>query len=166
MNLSMFRLLPAIALVALGCAAAFAQTTATATQTLTLEVRRIASVSVSGDPQPLTITTATAGDAQLQRAEDHSTTYSMTSNSSNMKLAVSLDAPMPEGTRLYVEMASLSGTSRGKVDISQATAPLDAVTGIGTGSASSQQIVYTFEADADRSPFSSQTRTVILTLTD
>ena len=155
-----------IACAVLLCTQAFSQTTATATQTVTLEVRRIASLSVSGDPQPLTITTATAGEIALEQVEDRSTSYNVTTNSSNMKLAVSLDEPMPSGTRLFVELAAASGVSTGKVDISQATAPLDAVTGIGTGSVSGQQIVYTFQADADRSSFDPQTRTVILTLTD
>ncbi len=162
----MLRLLSSLWLAAIGCAIVSAQTSATATQTLTLEVRRIASLSVSGDPQPLTITDATAGDVLLQQVEDHSTTYSMTTNASNMKVAVSLDAPMPEGTRLFVELAAASGVSNGRVDISQAVSPVDAITGIGTGSVTDQQIVYVFEADAEREVLEPQTRTVILTLTD
>ncbi len=142
-----------------------AQDFATATQTLILEVRSVASISVTGDPSPLRITTGEAGSATLS-VSDASTSYNITSNRPNMKLSVSVDEPVPPGTRLFVEMEGATGVSAGRVEISDATAPVDAVTGIDKGTVTGQTISYVLEADAARGPLAAESRTIILTLTD
>lgn len=157
LTLSVLLLLPALA---------SAQSLASARQTLYLEVRPVALIEVSGDPQPILITNGQAGNLALNAAEERSTSYRLTTNATDMKLAVSIDEPVPTGTRLYVEMEGANGSSVGKIDISDALSPVDAVTGIGKGNASDQNIVYTFEADADRDALSPQTRRVFLTLTN
>jgi len=63
-------------------------------------------------------------------------------------------------------MDGATGSSAGKIEISNALSPVDAVTGIGKGRAGDQSIVYTFEADADRQTLSAESRTIILTLTN
>jgi len=143
-----------------------AQAGSTATQTISLEIRSIAALEVSGDPEPMRITTGTAGLDPLIPFEERSTSYRLTTNATNMKLSVAINEPVPSGTRLFVEMEAASGTSAGKIEISNAISPLDAVTGISKGWADGQSIVYTFEADANRAALSPQSRTVILPLTN
>ncbi|OGU69583.1 MAG: hypothetical protein A3H45_08025 [Ignavibacteria bacterium RIFCSPLOWO2_02_FULL_55_14] len=141
------------------------QTGNVASQTLSLEVKPVSTLSVSGSPAPFIISSIEAGVGEL-KAEDRSTRYAITSNRNNMKLAVSIDAPMPAGTKLLVSMLSSKGLSRGPVDISRAAGPVDAVTGIGRGSDSEQEIVYTLIADASVGPVPPQSRVITLTLTD
>ena len=155
-----------IAVLVLLPLAAFSQMNASATQTIQLEIRSIAALEVSGDPQPMRITTGTAGTGPLAPAEESSTFYRLTTNATNMKLSVAIDEPVPSGTRLYVEMGAETGTSAGKIEISNAISSVDAVTGISRGWADAQSIRYSFEADAGTQAFAAQSRTIILTLTN
>jgi len=157
---------PTISLLAALPLFAAAQSHTTATQTIQLEVRSIAALEVSGNPLPLMVNTGTAGAATLRPSEESSTSYRLTTNIENMKLSVAINEPVPSGTHLYVTLGSTSGTSAGKIDISQAVSPVDAVTGIMKGWAEHQPIVYSFEADANREAFPSEARTVTLTLTN
>ncbi len=142
-----------------------AQGFASATQVVTLEVRSITSLSVSGDPAPLTISTFEPGTS-VSSVVDNSTRYSVTSNKSSVRLSLSLDRPMPDGARLFARLESVSGTSNGVVELSDASSPVVAVSGIQKGRDSGQSIAYTFEADARSGPIPSQTRTITLTVTD
>jgi len=155
-----------ISLTALLSLAATAQTRTIATQTLQLQVQSIAALALSGDPAPLLITTGAAGGNALSPAREHSTSYRLTTNTADMKLSVAIDRPVPSGTRLFIELGPGSGVSAGKIDISQALSPLDAVTSIKKGWVQDQPITYTFEADADRESFAPENRSVILTLTN
>jgi len=161
----MTRFFPILLLLILPLSA-LAQVRTTATQTISLEIRPVALLEVSGDPQPMHIAAGQAGLNTLDVFEESSTSYRLTTNASNMKLSVAIDEPVPGGTRLYIEMAGTTGTSAGKVEISNALSPVDAVIGIDKSWGSDQSIVYTFEADADRQAMNAQSRTIILTLTN
>ncbi|GJQ20765.1 MAG: hypothetical protein HBSIN02_11200 [Bacteroidia bacterium] len=137
----------------------------TAQQSVSLEVKAVTKIAVSGNPGSLILSDAVAG-ASLMSVEDQSTSYSVTTNLDNMKIVVSIDNPMPTGTRLMVNVASTRGFSAGLVDISNATSPVDAVTGISRGSESAQPISYVFAADASVGSVPTQSRTITLTLTN
>ncbi len=79
---------------------------------------------------------------------------------------MSLNEEMPPGTRLYVRLDGATGVSAGLVDISEATAPVTAVSDLRPGVAVDQQIVYRFEADLEAGPVSPQTRTIVFTVTE
>jgi len=138
---------------------------ATAQQSVSLEVRAVTKIAVSGNPGSLILSDAVAGSSVMS-AEDQSTSYSVTTNLDNMKIVVSIDSPMPAGTRLMMNVASARGVSTGLVDISNATSPIDAVTGISRGSESAQPISYVFAADASVGSVPTQSRTITLTLTN
>jgi hypothetical protein len=144
---------------------AAAQEFATATQVVTLEVRSITSLSVSGDPGPMVISSFEPG-ASRSSIVDNSTRYSVTSNNSTVRVSLSIDRPMPAGSRLLAHFETESGLSNGNVDISDASSPVVAVSGIQRGREADNRIRYTFEADADSGPIPSQQRTITLTLTD
>lgn len=136
-----------------------------AQQSVSLEVKAVTKIAVSGNPGSLILSDAVAG-ASLMSVEDQSTSYSITTNLDDMKIVVSIDSPMPAGTRLMMNVASAKGASAGLVDISDATSPVDAVTGISRGSESAQPISYVFAADASVGSVPAQSRTITLTLTN
>lgn len=159
------RFRPIAALLLAGVACAYAQYGASATQTLNLTVKPIAVFAVSGDPQPLMITAADAGGGLLS-AEDHTTRFTLMTNSTGQKIVVSINAPMPAGTRLLLRLGQGTGVSNGSVDVSSAVAPVDAVTGLQPGLSTDQEIVYTFLAEASAGPVSPQSRFLTFTVTD
>ncbi len=138
----------------------------TASQTVTFAVNAISKISVSGDPGALTITTGTAGTDALTAVGDSTTTYSITHNNSGgpLKLTAQIASAMPAGLTLQLKLSSTKGTSAGYVDISNATAAVDMVTGIARGADAAQQIAYMFGALASAGDQSSS-RLVTLTLT-
>jgi hypothetical protein len=142
-----------------------AQHGTSATQTLNLSVKPIAVFAVTGDPQPLIITDANAGGGILS-VEDHSTRFTVTTNSTGQKIALSIDAPMPAGTQLLLRLGHGTGVSNGSVDVSSALTPVNAVTGLQPGLSTDQEIVYTFLADASAGPVPPQSRTITFTVTD
>ena len=150
-------------LTAVLCASA--QHGTSVTQTLALEVRPVAVFAVTGDPQPLVITTTAAG-SEFMSAEDRSTRFTMTTNTTGRRIAVSLDAPMPAGTRLLVRLSNGTGTSAGIVDISTALTPVTAVADLQPGLSTDQEIAYTFLADATAEPVAPQSRTITFTMTE
>lgn len=137
----------------------------TATQILTLAVQPISKIAVSGNPNPLIITTAQPG-SDLTSVQDENTTYSVTTNLSNMKIVASINGQMPAGTHLFLELKSLQGTSKGVIDISNALSPVDVVSGIGRGTDKNQTVSYLFAAEASVSEIPSDSRVVTLTLTN
>ena len=146
---------------------AFAQ--ATATQSLTLAVNAVYKIAASGNPAPLTITTGTAGSDNLTAVSDNSTTYSITQNFANtVKITANLDAALPAGYTLQVNLATTKGTSAGTVDISSATSgsAADVVTAINRGADAGQAITYTFSALASAGTLPTTSKTVTLTLTN
>jgi len=156
-----------IVLSAFAFEASFAQ--ASATQNLTLAVNTVYKIATSGDPGALTITTGTAGTDALSSVSDNSTTYSMTQNYGNtVKITANLDAALPAGYTLQINLASTKGTSAGTVDISNATSGSAAtvVSAINRGAESGQAITYTFSALASAGTLSSTAKVVTLTLTN
>jgi hypothetical protein len=146
---------------------AYAQ--ATVNQNLTLAVSTVYKISTSGNPSPLTINTGTAGSDNLAAVSDNSTTYSITQNFGNtVKITANLDAALPAGYTLTINLASTKGTSAGTVDISNATAAsaINVVTAIQRGADAGKAIGYTFSALASAGTMSSTAKTVTLTLTN
>ena len=156
-----------LALSAFVFQASFAQ--ANATQNLTLAVNAIYKLATSGNPGAMTITTGTAGTDALTSVSDNSTTYSLTQNfASTVKITANLDAALPAGYALQINLASSKGTSVGAVDISNATSgsALSVVTAIAKGADAGQSIGYTFSANASAGTLSSTAKVVTLTLTN
>lgn len=152
-------------MIVAAASAAWAQGSDVATQSLTLEVKPLTKIAVSGNPNALVITDALAG-SDLTAVQDQNTTYSITTNLSSMKIIASISNGMPAGTKLMIRLASNSGLSRGTVDISDATSPVDVVTGIAQGNDANQSITYQFSANADVPSFSNDSRVITLTLTN
>jgi hypothetical protein len=142
---------------------------ATATQNLTLAVNAVYKIATSGNPGALTITTGTAGTDALSSVTDASTTYSITQNFGNtVKITANLDAALPAGYTLQLNLASTKGTSAGTIDISNATSAsaLNVVTAINKGADAGKAITYTFSALASAGTLTSTAKTVTLTLTN
>jgi hypothetical protein len=159
-----------IALVVLSFAVAQnAMAQATATQNVTLAVNTVYKIAVSGSPSAMTITTGTAGTNALTSVSDASTTYSITQNfASTVKVTANLDAALPAGYTLQLNLASTKGTSAGTVDIS-ATTPASAsnvVSNVALGADAGQAITYTFGANASAGVLTSTAKVVTLTLTN
>jgi hypothetical protein len=143
---------------------AFAQQTAT--QNVSVVVERVTQVSVSGNPQPLALLDLDAQDTKAS-VTDQSTSYSLFTNVENARITASIDAPVPPGTTLRVNLDSVLGVSPGLVDISQATQAVDVVTGIRPGVEADRTITYIFSADlGEAEAFNEQTRTVIFTVVE
>jgi hypothetical protein len=143
---------------------ALAQTNAVS-QSVTVEVKPITQIAVSGNPGPMFVTDMGSGSGVLT-VSDNSTKYSMLTNLENMKIVASINGAMPQGTRLMVKMETSAGQSNGFVDVSNASAPVDVVTGISKGSDRNQSITYAFAADPSVTQMSSDSRVVTLTLTN
>ena len=144
---------------------ALAQTSASVSQTVTVEVRPLTQIAVTGNPGPLFVTDMGSGSDALT-VSDNSTKYSMLTNLENMKIVASINGAMPHGTRLMVKLETSSGLSNGFVDVSNASAPVDVVTGISKGSDRNQSITYAFAADPSVTQVNTDSRIVTLTLTN
>jgi len=136
-----------------------------ATQSVTLQVQAVTKIAVSGNPGAMIITDAIAG-SDLTAVSDNSTSYSITTNTDNMKIVGSISAAMPAGTQLTLQLASSKGISLGSMDISNALSPVDLVTGVSKGSDQGQSISYVFSANADVPSIPSDSRVITLTLTN
>ena len=144
---------------------ALAQTNSSVTQNVTVEVRAITQIAVTGNPGPLFVTDMGSGSDALT-VTDNSTKYSMLTNLENMKIVASINGPMPQGTKLMVKLETSAGLSNGFVDVSNASTPLDVVTGISKGSDRNQSITYAFAADPSVMQVNADSRVVTLTLTN
>jgi len=129
-----------------------------ATQIVTFEVLPVNDISVSNNPAPLRTIPGSS-------VSDTSTTYSISANGATKKITGQLDADMPPGTTLQINLeAPIGAASAGDVTLSLSAA--DLVTGIANGSWSDLQITYTFTVDPGTDPTAEDTRTVTLTITD
>lgn len=147
-------------LMVLGATAAFAVNTAT--QTVTYGVTAIDELSVSGDPGPLIVSAAIAGEDPTS-VTDATTTYSVTTNGTGMRITGVLDTAMPAGLTLSITLASTGATSAGAVILT--AVPADLVTGI-SSLAETNGITYELAATAAAAIVDpSATKTVTLTLT-
>ncbi|HEX7049325.1 MAG TPA: hypothetical protein VF188_03850 [Longimicrobiales bacterium] len=133
------------------------------TQTVTFEVQAINEIAVSGDPGSLVISSATAGGAP-DPVTDASTTYDITTNETGKTITAVLDAVMPTGLTLTIELVAPSvGTSAGPVTLTDVAA--NAVTGISNVAETGLGITYTLSATAAAAVTATpQTRTVTLTI--
>jgi hypothetical protein len=144
------------------CVAGTAAQTVTANLQIAMEVKPVTRLVVSGAPLPLSVTSGGGATS----ATDRSTRYSLVTNLRNMRIAASIDRPMPTGTSLAIMLESSRGTSRGEVDITASTGSAEVVAGIEPGGDSDQRITYRFSAQPGISEIASQVRTVTLTLTE
>jgi hypothetical protein len=144
---------------------ALGQAGSSVVQNLTVEVRPIAKIAVSGNPGSLYIMGTTGGTDVLSVSDDN-TKYSMVTNIDNMKIVASISNEMPAGTKLLVRLESSRGLSNGFVDLSEARAPVEVVSGLGRGSDLNQRITYTFAANASVGSMNVDSRVVTLTLTN
>ena len=137
----------------------------TAAQRVTLEVKPISKISVAGNPSHLSIKDESRGSDPTS-ISDENPTYSLSTNVGNMKIVASINDRMPAGTKLMIKLASSKSASAGVVDLSNATAPVNVVTGIGKGVETDQTISYTFAANADVTEVPATSRMITLTLTN
>jgi hypothetical protein len=165
MELQMKKLIVLIALVALSAFAFQAALSQTAAQNVTLEVQAVNKISISG-PVSLLINDAVPGSDPLP-VSNSSTSYNITHNGSSAgKITASINSALPAGIALKLTMAATLGASAGQVDISNATAAADVVTGVGLGKVSNQAITYDFSATLAAGVFSSTVKTVTFTVTN
>jgi len=135
-----------------------------ATQTVTYAVSAINEISVSGNPAALTVSTATAGSAP-DSVSDATTTYAITTNETGKKITGAINADMPAGLTLTVNLtAPTGGTSAGATSLSSVAA--DLVTGITTLNESAKTITYSLSATSAAGVVSSASKTVTLTVAD
>jgi hypothetical protein len=133
----------------------------TATQTVRFSVVPISRVAISGSAGPIVVSTANPGSPPTS-ASMGGTSYAITTNESNQKIAAALDAPMPGGVSLAVALGAPAGAaSQGSMTLNTASA--DLVTGITGVSAASLPIVYTLSASASAT-VAPGTRTVTYTI--
>ena len=122
-----------------------------------------ATITVSANPGALTVSTAMAGSAPLP-ASDASTTYSLQSETGGQKITAVLDAPLPAGLTLEVELAAPAGAvSAGRISLStvQRTVVLD----IPAGQFSGLSINYYLTAATSAGVVPSDVRTITFTIT-
>lgn len=136
----------------------------TATQSVTYQVTAINEISASGNPSALIVNSATAG-SQPDAATDATTTFAVTTNSSNKKITGKIDTAMPANTLLKATLTAPTGaTSAGQVTLT--ASDQDLVTGISLLAESGKTISYEFSATLSAGIVSSASKTVTLTLAD
>jgi hypothetical protein len=115
------------------------------TQALSTAPLRAQTIVVSGNPAVLTVHTAMAG-FELDPVGDATTTYAVTSTVANQKIIARLDAPLPSGVALRIQLVAPPGaTSRGPVSLT--TLDQEVVGAIPTpGTYTGLTIVYTLVA--------------------
>ncbi|HET6566694.1 MAG TPA: hypothetical protein VFG50_01945 [Rhodothermales bacterium] len=139
---------------------------ASVTQSVTLVVERVTRVTVSGSPKPLTILHLDEHGGAVS-VSDHSTSYSLYTNVDATRITASIDRPVPAGTTLSVSLDSGLGSSRGLVDISDATQAVNVVTSIHRGVELNRPITYRFSADPSvAQAFENESRTITLTIVE
>jgi hypothetical protein len=135
-----------------------------ASQTVTYSVVAMSRTAVSSASSQITMRTATAGRTSTSVSVSE-TSFAITTNESNQKIAASLDEPMPSGMSLAVSLAAPAGAaSAGSTNLGTASA--DVVTGISGVSAMTLPIVYTLSANANASAWAvPRSRVVTFTFT-
>ena len=122
-------------------------------------------LSVSGSPAPFIITTAVAGSEPGVLTNSVTTYFIRAKRAAGpQKVTAQLDAPMPLGTTLTVQMVAPAGaTSLGAVSLDATVR--DVVINISSDNGSTQGITYVFSATVAAGVIPSQTRTVTFTET-
>jgi hypothetical protein len=151
-----------LALIGLLSGAAFASNTHDAT--VSCAVSAINEIDLSGNPAAMVVEAAVAGSAPTE-VTDNSTTYSITSNGTSKKITAVLDADMPTGMTLKINLASAGATSAGDKILSLTTSQ-NVVTGITKLNEAAQAITYKLSATAAAGVVSAANHTVTLTIAD
>ncbi len=137
---------------------------ASGSHTVRIGVAPIMVMVVSSHPVPLILDrNMIAGRAVIR---DESTFYNLTSNVDNVLIEVSLDRPMPPGTRLSVSVASSLGRSNGWVDVTRGGREVAAVTGMSRGLENGQTISFQLEVASHIGELDLEDRLLTITLTD
>lgn len=120
-------------------------------------------ISISGNPPTLVISAATAGQ-QPTAVTNATTTYSVTALLITRTVLGSINANMPTGTTLRVQLQPpLGASSVGNIAMTTTNATL--VTGIPALTLlNNLTITYTFSATAAAAPVTNGTRTLTLTI--
>ncbi len=121
-------------------------------------------LTVSGSPGTMTASTAVAGMAPTPVVDGITTYYVRARNPAGpQKIVAQLNAPMPAGTTLTINMVPPAGaTSLGNVVLS--VTPQDIVLNIDKIGGSTQGITYTFTATIAAGVVPAQSRIVTLSL--
>ena len=126
-------------------------------QTITVRVEAINEVSVNGESNTLVIGSQKGSAA-------NNATWAVTTNETNKRLVGSIDADMPPGVTLCVELETPDKAfSNGPVVLS--TTPQNLVTGISRVAEGDLEVVYTLSTESDSRAEQWQ-RVLTLTLTD
>ncbi len=126
-------------------------------QTITVRVEAINEVSVNGELNTLVISSQKGSAA-------NNATWAATTNETNKRLVGSIDADMPPGVTLSMELeAPDKAFSNGPVVLS--TTPQDLVTGISKVAEANLKAVYTLSTESE-SRVEQWQRVLTLTLTD
>jgi hypothetical protein len=141
-----------LALLAIGMALHAAAAPAAAQSTLTL----------SGDPQAMVISTAEAG-SQPNAVVDEGTSYSLVAQEI-LGIDAQLDALMPPGTSLYVQLEP-PAASLGAGSVALDTSPRRLVSGIVPGTYNGLSIRYQLTATVEAGVVPMSSRTVTFTIT-
>jgi hypothetical protein len=160
--MKLVRVLSAAALVMGVAGRASAQT---AQQTVTFSVTDVATINVSGNPS------AMSAPSDSSAVTNSATTYDVTTNSTvAKKITAYLDAAMPTGTTLAVNLADPDGAgaavSAGNTVLTATTSGTaqNLVTGITQLQATGKQITYTLRAGVTASAATNLTRVVTFTI--
>jgi len=126
-------------------------------QTITVRVDAINEVSVNGELNTLVI-------GSQKGSATNNATWAITTNETNKTVVGSIDADMPPGVTLYIELeAPNEAFSNGPVVLS--TTPQDLATGISRVAEDNLKVIYTLSAETDTRVEQWQ-RVLTLTLTD
>jgi hypothetical protein len=124
---------------------------------------RAQTFSVSGSPATMQVSTATAG-LGFTPVTDASTTYNLHgTGNGNHEMTAQIDAAMPAGVTLTVELAAPSkSTSSGPVALG--VAPLPVITNMGPQASNNGVITYVLSAIPEAGVVPVQSRTVTFTI--
>jgi hypothetical protein len=144
-------------LVSVSLAANLAMAEDAVQQTITVRVDAINEVSVNGELNTLVMSSQKGSAA-------NNATWAVTTNETNKRLFGSIDADMPPGVTLSIELeAPDKASSNGPVVLS--TTPRDLVTGISRVAEANLKAVYTLTTESE-SRVEQWQRVLTLTLTD
>ena len=144
--------------------AATALAATSANQIVTFSVIPVNEIAVAGNPSALVVNAATPG-SHPDVATDNSTTYSISSNGTNVKITGAIDTAMPTGVTLKVNLAAPTGGSSAG-DVPLGVSPSDLVTGTTKVAESGLTITYKLNAVVSAGVVVTSNKTVTLTVTD
>jgi len=151
-----------VLLVSGGLFLASARAQTSASHTITMGISPISVIAVSGDPVPLIVQRGNPFDTG--EAEDATTFYNLTTNVPNVMISAELDAPLPDGTRLFLAAESGLGKGHGETELTVSARRL--VTAIDRGLENGRILHYRFDASKAKGAIPMQSRRVTITIID